>query len=102
MIIVTKLVEDYLIISMQGELDECSSDLVRSNIDRAISINKFKAVIFDMENLTFMDSTGIGVLLGRYKLLKRSNVPVYIKNCNKHIDRILSMSGIYNIIKKII
>lgn len=90
-----------LTLTLLGELDEYSADYVRSYSDNAFRNNSYNTVTFDMSGLTFMDSTGIGVLLGRYKLLKRLGVPVYIANCSKHVDAILSMSGIYNIIKKI-
>ena len=48
-----------------------------------------------------MDSTGIGMLLGRYKQLKKRNIPIYISNAKGHVDFILSTAGIYTIMKKI-
>ena len=48
-----------------------------------------------------MDSTGIGMLLGRYKKLKAMGKNIYIANPHSHIDRIMSMSGMYTIMKKI-
>lgn len=100
--VVTRNDRGTLHIALFGELDECSSDYVRNSIDGAIVNGKFQAVVFDMMGVRFMDSTGIGVLLGRYKILKRLDITVYITNCSVHVDKILSMSGIYNIIKKII
>ena len=54
-----------------------------------------------MNGLSFMDSTGIGVLLGRYKLIKKLGGVAMIKGSNKQIDRVLTMSGIYTIMEKI-
>ena len=54
-----------------------------------------------MTDLDFMDSTGIGVLIGRYKKLKGTNTPIYIKNTNSHVEKIFKMSGIYEIMPKI-
>ena len=48
-----------------------------------------------------MDSTGIGVLIGRYKLVKDKGVPIFISSPNKQVDKIFSMTGIYNIMPKI-
>ena len=48
-----------------------------------------------------MDSTGIGVLLGRYKMLKKIGVPIYIQNPSVSINKILQISGIYEIMPKI-
>lgn len=101
MIITTTLHNNQLSINLIGELDECTADAARKRIDSAIVNNPFDVVVFDMKEVGFMDSTGIGVLLGRYNLLKRMGVPCYIKNCSRHIDRILTMSGIYKVIKKV-
>lgn len=89
-----------LIILLSGELDECSAEYVRKTIDFNIVNKAFEKVVFDMKSVSFMDSTGIGVLLGRYNLLKRMGIPCCVKNCSKHIDKILTMSGIYRVIKK--
>ncbi len=48
-----------------------------------------------------MDSTGIGVLLGRYKLIKKLGGIAQISGSNKQIDRVLTMSGLYTIMEKI-
>ena len=66
----TAKVGSNLIISLNGELDESVADFTRKNIDKFILSERFENVIFDMNGLSFMDSTGIGVLLGRYKLIK--------------------------------
>ena len=60
-----------------------------------------KCVIFNFSKTTFMDSTGIGVLLGRYKLLKKIGIPVYIQSPSVSINKILQISGIYEIMPKI-
>lgn len=99
---VTSMVKDGCkIIHLIGELDECSAEYVRKTIDKSLMDKNYSYVLFDMKDLKFMDSTGIGVLLGRYKILKKMGINVCIGNCNKQIDRILSMSGIYNIMQKI-
>lgn len=101
MIITTTLHNNRLSINLIGELDECTADTARKKIDSAIINNPFDSVVFDMKDVGFMDSTGIGVLLGRYNLLKKMGVPCYIRNCSQHIDRILTMSGVYRVIKKV-
>ena len=66
-----------LCFSLCGELDECSSNAVRMKIDDVLESRDYLSVTFDFENLSFMDSTGIGVIIGRYKKLK----PKYISVC---------------------
>lgn len=90
-----------LVICLTGELDECFADYTRKNIDSAILSERMDNVIFDMSGLTFMDSTGIGVLLGRYKLIKKLGGTAMITGSNKQIDKVLTMSGIYTIMEKI-
>ncbi len=64
-----------LYIYLSGELDECSAGKLRENIDETLSKHLTKRrVIFNFSGVTFMDSTGIGMLLGRYKKLKAKNV----------------------------
>lgn len=99
--IVTNKQNGNLMISLIGELDECFADYTRKHIDKAITSERFDRVIFDMSGLTFMDSTGIGVLLGRYKLIKKLGGVAMITGSNKQIDRVLTMSGIYTIMEKI-
>lgn len=97
----SKLVGTTLYVGLSGELDEGSATLVRSELDEAISIGEIRKVIIEMSELKFMDSTGIGVLLGRYKKLSAAGVPIFIANPSKTIDKILTLSGVYGIMPKI-
>lgn len=90
-----------LIISLIGELDEHASQNAKNTLDQLLATARFSAVIFDLNRLSFMDSTGIGVLIGRYKLLKNKNCPVYVKNASRTVDKIFTMSGLYEIMPKI-
>ncbi len=96
-----KTLNDTLYISLVGELDENSAGFVRENLDRDFSNTFCKQVILDLSNLSFMDSTGIGVLIGRYKKLKEKNIPIFLSNPSNHIDKILKMTAIYEIMPKL-
>ncbi len=97
----SKLVGSTMYIGLSGELDESSAVYIRSKLDELFELKEFKKVVIEMSELTFMDSTGIGVLLGRYKKLKARGVPIYIANPIKSIDKILNLSGIYGIMPKV-
>ena len=84
-----------------GELDEHSAEFVRRRLDASITECSFDAVIFDLSRLSFMDSTGIGVIIGRYKLIRKHGKPVYVRNPSPTVDKIFTMSGLYEIISKI-
>lgn len=93
--------QNVMTIKLCGELDEYSAVYTRNILDQLLSNKKYLQVIFDLQELNFMDSTGIGVLLGRYKKLKNLNTMVYVTNPNNHIEKIFKMSGLYEIMPKI-
>lgn len=90
-----------LYIILSGELDECTSNFVRQKLDSILEAKNFNQLIFDFSELEFMDSTGIGVLIGRYKKLKQDQIPIYIYNPSIQIEKIFKMSGLYEIMPKI-
>ena len=90
-----------MVFRLVGELDEHSAEFVRRKLDAAISESSFDAVTFDLSRLSFMDSTGIGVIIGRYKLIRKLNLPVYVRNPSPTVDKIFRMSGLYEIITKL-
>ena len=96
-----KILNDTLYISLDGELDENSAGFVREELDSSFSNNFFKQVILDLNGLSFMDSTGIGVLIGRYKKLKEKNIPIFLSKPSNHVDKILKMTAIYDIMPKL-
>jgi len=74
----------------------------RETLDTLIDAPNIKKVMLDMGELSFMDSTGIGVLLGRFKKLKAKDVPLMIANPSKAVDKLLNLSGIYSYMPKVI
>ena len=60
-----------------------------------------KKLILDFSGVSFMDSTGIGMLLGRYNKFAKNDINIYIKNPTSYINRIFAMTGIYQIIPKV-
>ena len=87
---------------LSGEIDEHSASTARRLADEIIERHlRVENAVFDLENISFMDSTGIGFLIGRYKKLARYGISAYIKNPNPTADKILSVSGIYSLIPRI-
>ena len=97
----SKVKNGTLYILLRGELDEYSANYTRESMDTLINTNNFNKLIIDLNDLEFMDSTGIGVLIGRYKKLKNRNIFMYVINPNIQMERIFKMSGLYEIIPKI-
>ena len=96
-----KKLDDGLYFTFYGEVDESCAVKIRSFMDEMLEKYPTKKVFMDMEKLTFMDSTGIGILLGRYKKIVSKNSIAYIKNPSKVIDRLLTLSGIYQLMPKV-
>lgn len=93
--------KNIIIANFSGDIDESNADYVRYQLDELISSNQNLNIVLDFSNLDFLDSTGIGILLGRYKKSKAKNINIIIKNPKKHVDSILNMCGIYTIMQKI-
>lgn len=84
-----------------GELDHHSADEARMQLEECIKDETIKELILDMSQLSFMDSSGIGVILGRYRTMNKRGGKVSVINMSSQIDRILKMSGLYQVIHKI-
>lgn len=90
-----------LTINLIGELDEYSAEYARRTIDQLIEPCPYQGVVLDMSRMTFMDSTGIGVIIGRYKILKRHGCQLYVKNPSVTVNKLLKLSGLYEIMQLI-
>lgn len=89
--------ENILLVLIKGEMDEHLSGLLRSNIDYALYKKEVKDIIFDLSDVTFLDSSGIGLFMGRYKrILKKGGRCAIVVN-DKQILKILKISGILSI-----
>lgn len=88
-----------LIITLNGELDHNSAEEVRVKVDDRIDRDNIEKVVLDFSGVTFMDSSGIGAVLGRYKKLANKGGILCIANPNKNVDRIFDLAGLYKVIK---
>lgn len=87
-----------LIASITGELDHHSAEYIRQKIDTEMIKATTKNIIFDFSKVNFMDSSGIGVIMGRYKNIQKLNGGTAIVNASTQIKRIFEMSGLLKII----
>ena len=90
--------KEVLVVSLSGELDHHTAKKVKDLAEEVIKNKGITNLVFDFTNLTFMDSSGIGVVVGRYKLVSSLGGHVAIVNNSATIDRLLTMSGIKKII----
>lgn len=92
-----KSIDKTLVVSITGEIDHHTSETARDKIDSRLDSNPVKNLIFDFGGVTFMDSAGIGVILGRYKRITLLGGKIAIVNTRPQIKRILQVCGIAKI-----
>ena len=92
---------DKLLVGLDGELDHFCAQGIRRELDNHLADPMIRHLILDFSNLTFMDSSGIGVLLGRYRILRERGGSMGVIHMNQHIARIFHMSGMDKVIRQL-
>ncbi len=90
---------DILILRLKGELDDVSVMDLRMRIANYIEDYHIKHLVLNLKDLTFLDSSGIGFIIGRYHQLKKKNGDIIISNVHAKIERIVYISGLAKICK---
>ncbi len=90
-----------LIVRLAGELDHYCAQSVRRELDSLIADRSIRWLVLDFSHLQFMDSSGIGVILGRYRQLRDRGGQVGVIHMNPHIARIFHMSGMDRVIRQL-
>ena len=88
-------------VRLEGELDHRRAGEIRAELDALIADPRVRRLVFDLSGLEFMDSSGIGMMIGRYKLMKRRGGSVAVMPGGARMDRIMRLSGLYEIIEKL-
>ena len=88
-----------LTVELCGEVDHHISSGIREQIDYMLEECNVKTIVFDFSRVTFMDSSGIGIVLGRYNKMAVSGGQVIIRNARGLVRQILEMSGIFALMK---
>lgn len=91
--------EDVLIVRLTGELDHHEAEILRNKWKDMMYENSVKHVILNLESVTFMDSSGLGVILGRYKEVLQLGGEMVVCSVTAPIERLFNMSGLFKIIR---
>ena len=89
-----------LIVRIETELDQRAAAQIRGELDGLLHDPMIRHLVLDLSGITFMDSSGIGLIIGRYKLLAKRGGSVSVKNANARVNRIFEMSGLYRIVDR--
>jgi stage II sporulation protein AA (anti-sigma F factor antagonist) len=87
-----------LIVRLDGELDHHYASQIRESIDAAVITGNIKKIIFDFTKVGFMDSSGIGTIMGRFKLMQTVGGSVCAFGVSERLDKLITMCGIKKII----
>lgn len=87
-----------LVFKISDEIDDHNVQKIRGKVDYEIERYMPKRVIFDFNRVSFMDSAGIGLMIGRYKLATMLGAKVEMVNVQGSVKRIFEMSGILRLI----
>ena len=93
--------QDALVVALDGELDHFCAQSIRRQLDEMLADPSVRYLVLDFDKLTFMDSSGIGVILGRYRILRDRGGKMAVCHMNPHIARIFHMSGMDRIIPEL-
>ena len=96
----SKFYEDdkLLVFKITDEIDDCNVQKIRRRADYEIERYMPRKVIFDFDSVTFMDSSGIGLLIGRYKFTNMLGGKLEVANLTQNVRKIFEMSGILKLI----
>lgn len=88
-----------LIVSLDGEIDHHSAAEIREGLDKMIAVSRPKVMVLELSGIDFMDSSGLGLVLGRYRRLNEMGSQMVIKNPGARTEKILAMAGVDKLIK---
>ena len=90
-----------LTVRLTGELDHSAATSIRRDLDTLILQTGAKKLVFDLKALDFMDSSGIGLIIGRYKLMAQRGGSVAVRSPGARIDKIFRMAGLYQLVERL-
>lgn len=89
--------KNVLILRLDGELDQSSIGKLKDKVTKVMDKYQIRYLIFNFEKVNFMDSTGIGFIIGRYAEIKKKKGIIFICSMNRMVERIFNISGLCKI-----
>ncbi|OLO42675.1 anti-sigma F factor antagonist [Alkalihalophilus pseudofirmus] len=88
-----------LLVRLEGELDHHTAELLRTQVEEQFQKQELKHIVLNLEQLSFMDSSGLGVILGRYKQVKNIGGEMVVCAISPTVKRLFEMSGLFKIVR---
>ena len=93
--------ESTLFVYLKGEVDQHSAGMLRKKIDSKVAAApNISTLLIDLSGVSFMDSSGIGVLLGRSNLMQKTGGELVITNAQRSVEKLLKLSGVYALLEQ--
>ena len=96
----TEQIGGALVVKLYGEIDQHCVSEIRDDIDRQIAIRNINSLIVDLGGVEFMDSSGIGMIMGRYKNMVSRGGKMMLVRPLPQVDKVLELSGIKKLFEK--
>ena len=93
------VLDRHLMVKMPRELDHHNAGRIRERADYFLLMDNVDSIVFDFEDTVFMDSSGIGVIMGRYKKITCFGGKVFVLHPDKQIKRMLLMAGMEQLVE---
>ena len=89
---------EIMFVNLTGELDQSTADQVKLRLKTTLAAYDVKHIVFNLKALSFMDSSGIGIILGRYNQVKSIGGRVFVLGMNPTVNKMFHMAGLNQII----
>lgn len=86
--------QNEICVFLEGEIDHHSASIIRVSIDDAILARRPEKLVLDFKKVTFMDSSGIGFVMGRYKLMKAVGGRICVENLSPSAYKVMKLAGL--------
>lgn len=93
-----KKIRSTLIVRVAGEMDMLMADKMRTEIDKRIDDKAVKNLVLNLERVSFIDSSGLGVVIGRYKRINAKQGRMFIVGARPQVEKILFFSGVNRLV----
>lgn len=99
LIIDLEIKDNVLLVRLDGELDHHTAEDLRTKVSETLIKNNIEHILLNLGSLSFMDSSGLGVILGRYKQIKNLGGEMVVCSISPAVKRLFEMSGLFKIIR---
>ena len=89
---------DQLIVYLCGEIDHCTADRLRGEIESLLGDARIRRLVLNFENVGFMDSSGVGMIIGRYKTMRERGGTMTACGLHPPMEKLFHMAGLHRII----